>query len=65
MSTAERDAKILELAGQSESLREKIQANTDAARKLNAENHGLLSQRREIERAIHALKHVKVNDGAE
>ena len=61
MTTEERDSKLAELNQQSEEIRAVIQANTEAARKLNDENRTLIKQRREVEHAIHALRHVKID----
>lgn len=57
MTTDELKSKIAELEAASAELRQKIQANTDAARKLNDENRTLITQRREAEHVKNRLEH--------
>lgn len=65
MTTEERDAKVAELTQQSEAIKSQMQSNTDAARKLNEDNRTLIKKRRDIDHALNALRHVKVDDGGE
>ena len=65
MTTAERDAKIVELQERDTLIRDAIQKRTEEARRLNDENRSLMQQRHEVRQALHTLKHVKVDDGVE
>lgn len=65
MTQSEKDAKLAELERLSNELRDAIQQRTQAARKLHDENKALMEQRQQVRHALHALQHVKVDDGPE